>query len=223
MHTIDSTALDVLQSPAYAEAYLVDLYFTGGTYRLSNWPMDMQFITPEAGTPGFGEAGPIIIPADTKATYTGLGPQFAIGQIAASEDAGPGQVTLSIPLVPGMLAATLGNVESYRGRRARIRYQVLHPDTLQPVGAPVPLYVGEMQPVKVPRTSPSGLGGPVGGRIEMQLTRAGTSNARRNDGARLTDTQQQQRHPGDRGLEYVQALVRGETPWLTIAFQQSLL
>lgn len=207
MQTVDSTALDILYSPAYAEAYLVDLYFAAGTYRLTTWAVDLLRPSPE-GPPE---------------TYTALGSQLGISQITASEDAGPGQVTLSIPLAPGMLAATLGNVESYRGRRARIRYQVIHPDTLQPVGAPIPLYVGEMQPVKVPRTSPAGLGGPVGGRIEMQLTRAGTSNARRQDGARLTDAQQQQRHPGDRGLEYVQALVRGETPWLTVAFQRSIL
>lgn len=207
MQTIDSTALDILYSPAYAEAYLVDLYFAAGTYRLTTWSVDLLRPSPE-GQPE---------------TYTALGSQLGISQITASEDAGPGQVTLSIPLAPGMLAATLGNVESYRGRRARIRYQVVHPETLQPVGAPIPLYVGEMQPVKVPRTSPTGLGGPVGGRIEMQLTRAGTSNARRQDGARLTDAQQQQRHPGDRGLEYVQALVRGETPWLTVAFQRSIL
>ena len=207
MQTIDSTALDILYSPAYAEAYLVDLYFADGTYRLTTWAIDLTRPSPEG----------------LDKTYTALGSQLGISQITASEDAGPGQVTLSIPLAPGMLAATLGNVESYRGRRARIRYQVMHPETLQPVGAPIPLYVGEMQPVKVPRTSPSGLGGPVGGRIEMQLIRAGTSNARRQDGARLTDAQQQQRYPGDRGLEYVQALVRGETPWLTVAFQRSIL
>lgn len=207
MLEISPAALAVMQSPAYGEAYLVDLYFAAGTYRLTTWAVDLLRPSPE-GPPE---------------TYTALGSQFAIGQITASEDAGPGQVTLSIPLAPGMLAATLGNVESYRGRRARIRYQVMHPETLQPVGAPIPLYVGEMQPVKVPRTSPSGLGGPVGGRIEMQLTRAGTSNARRQDGARLTNAQQQQRHPGDRGLEYVAELVRGETPWMTKAFQASIM
>lgn len=207
MITIDTAAADILASPAAGEAYLIDLYFADGTYRLTTWTVDLARLTPEGVT----------------ATYTALGPQLAISQISASEDAGPGQVTLSIPLAPGMVSATLGSVESYRGRRARIRYQVMHPETLQPIGAPVPLYVGEMQPVKVPRTSPSSVGGSVGGRIEMQLTRAGTSNARRKDGARLTDAQQQQRHPGDRGLEYVQALVRGETPWLTVAFQRSIL
>jgi len=204
---VDAAADAILSSPADGEAWLVDLYFTGGTYRLTNWPVDLTRPTPEGGS----------------ALYTALGPQLAIGAITATEDAGPGQVSLSIPLAPGMVPATLGNVESYRGKRARIRYQVMDPQTLQPVGAPVQVYVGEMQPVKVPRTSPSTLGGAVGGRIEMQLTRAGTSNARRRDGARLTDAQQQQRHPGDLGLQYVADLVRGETPWLTAAFQRSLM
>lgn len=206
MISIDPAASAILESSATAEAWLVDLYFSDGTYRLTNWPIDMSRPTPE------GAVG----------TYTGLGQQLAIGAITATEDAGPGQVGLSIPLAPGMLAATLGNVESYRGRRARIRYQVIDPQTLQPVGDPVPVYVGEMQPVKVSRTSPSGIGGAVGGRIEMQLTRSGTATARRNDGGRLTDQQQQQRHPGDKGLEYVAALVKGETLWLTVAFQRSL-
>lgn len=207
MIAIDTAAADILASPAVGEAWLVDLYFSGGTYRLTNWPTNLERPTPEGLT----------------ATYTALGPQLAIGAIAASEDAGPAHVALSMPLAPGMLPATLGNVESYRGRRARIRYQVMHPDTLQPVGAPIALYVGEMQPVKVPRTSPSGIGGSVGGRIEMQIIRAGTASARRNDGARLTDAQQQQRYPGDKGLEYVAALVKSDTPWLTAAFQRSVI
>lgn len=207
MIAVDAPALAALQSAAYGEAWLVDLYFAAGTYRLTTWPVDLDRPTPEGPT----------------ATYTGLGQQLAIGTITATEDAGPGQVSLSMPLAPGMLPATLGNVESYRGRRARIRYQVLDAQTLQPLGAPIPIYVGEMQPVKVPRTSPSGIGGAVGGRIEMQLVRAGTSAARRRDGSRLTHAQQQQRHPGDMGLQYVAELVRGETPWLTVAFQRSLL
>lgn len=207
MTPIDPAALAILESPAVGEAWLVDLYFSEGTYRLTNWPVSLERPTPEGQT----------------ATYTALGPQLAIGAIAASEDAGPAAVALSLPLAPGMLAATLGNVEAYRGRRARIRYQVMHPETLQPVGAPIALYVGEMQPVKVTRTSPSGVGGSVGGRVEMQLTRAGTSAARRRDGSRLTHAQQMQRHPGDMGLQYIAELVRGETPWLTVAFQQAIV
>lgn len=212
MITIGSNALSALQSPAVAEAWLVELWFSaippgmvgpvqsgGYPVRVTNWPHDID----TAGV-----------------TWAGLGPQLGISSVQATEDAGPGQVTLSMPLVQGMLAATLGNVETYRGRRARVLYQVMDADTLQPLDDPIPLYVGEMQPVRVTRDSSGG--GSVRGRIEMRLVRAGTSNTRRDDGLRMTHQQQQQRYPGDMGLEYVASLVRGDAVWLSVAFQRSL-
>ena len=214
MITIGSGALAALTSRSVAEAWLVELWFSvappgmvgpvlpgGYPVRITTWPTDVT------------TAG---------ADWRGLGPQLGISQVQSTEDAGPGQVTLSLPLVPGMLAAVLGNVETYRGRRARIMYQVIDADTLQPIDDPIPVYVGEMQPVSVQRDSPGAGGGAVRGRIEMRLTRAGTTNTRREDGLRMTHQQQQARYPGDRGLEYVASLVRGDAVWVSAAFLRSL-
>lgn len=212
MIALSAPVLAALQSRAVAEAWLVSLHFEAGPIRLTTWETDLQTVgSTDPLDDGSIEAA--LIP------WTALGSTLGIGQVKSSEDAGPDAVTLSLPLQSGMLAATLGSVESYRGRRARIWLQIIDAETLQPIGAPVRMYTGEMQPVKVDRSG--GSAGPVTGRIEMQLTRAGMSSIRRQDGLRLTHEQHRLRYPGDMGLQYLGDLVRSDTTWLSVAFQRS--
>lgn len=200
MITMDAAALAALQSRAVGEAWLVSLDFAQGMQRVTTWDVDLV-------TGG--------------ATWTALGSTLGISQIKGSEDAGPDQVTLSMPLQVGMMSLVLGNVESYRGRRARVYLQVMDAETLQPIGSPLLMYVGEMQPVKIDRDGAGAGGGPVTGRIEMQTTRAGMSNIRRQDGLRITHEQQQSRYPGDLGLQYLPDLIKSDATWLSVRFQRT--
>lgn len=200
MIAVDSAALAALQSRAVGEAWLVSLDFAGGMQRVTTWATDLT-----AG----GQ------------TWQALGSTLGISQIKGSEDAGPEQVTLSLPMQAGMMSLVLGNVESYRGRRARIYLQVMDAETLQPIGSPILMYVGEMQPVKIDRSGAGAGGGPVTGRIEMPITRAGMANIRRQDGLRITHEQQLARYPGDMGLQYLQDLIKSDAQWLSAAFQRA--
>lgn len=200
MISVTTAQLSALKGRAVGEAWLVSLDFAGGMQRVTTWAQDI---------------------VSGGQTWTALGSTLGISQIKGSEDAGPDQVTLSLPLQVGMLSLVLGNVESYRGRRARIYYQIMDAETLQPIGDPLQMYVGEMQPVKVDRDGAGAGGGPVTGRIEMQLTRAGMSSARRADGLRVTHAQQQALYPGDMGLQYLGDLVASDAKWLSAAFQRA--
>jgi hypothetical protein len=119
-----------------------------------------------------------------------------------------------------MLAAVLGSASTYRGRAARLSLQ-LFDEAFAPVGSPVPRWSGYMEPVKVTRraaTPDDGGGG--GGRIELPCNRAGMARARNYQGLRHTNAQQLVRYPGDRGLEYMQALIEAPALWLSKQFQE---
>jgi hypothetical protein len=153
-------------------------------------------------------------------TYLGLGDLAQVSTVQESEDTGADQVTLSFALVnPSMLAATLGNVENYRGRAARL-YLQLFDEQFQPAGTPVLRWAGTMQPAKVTRTPSDPNGGASEGRVELQCARAGMARARNPMGLRLSNAQQQQRYTGDVGLEYVQTLIEQPSLWLSKRFQR---
>lgn len=154
-------------------------------------------------------------------TYTGIGSQLAVSGVAESEDASGERITLSVPVVDvGMLAAVLGPASTYRGRAVRLSLQ-LFDATFAPVGSPVPRWAGYMEPVKVSRKAGTPEDGGAGtGRIEMPCNRAGMARARNYQGLRHTHAQQQLRFAGDRGFEYMQALIESPALWLSKKFQE---
>ena len=153
-------------------------------------------------------------------TYLGLGDLAEVSAVGESENTGAEQVTLGFAIVnTSMLSATLGNVENYRGRAARL-YLQLFDDAFQPAGAPVLRWAGTMQPAKVSRTPSDPDGGASTGRIELPCARAGMARARNPMGLRLSHAQQLQRYPGDLGLEYVQTLIEQPSLWLSKRFQR---
>lgn len=189
----------LLASPVRGAHWLIDLAFADGTMYLTTNALDIV----SAGQ-----------------TYRGLGQLLAVSSIQESEDSSTEKLTLSVPVVNNaMLAATLGNVESYRGRRVRLYLQLIG-ENFQPVGERVARWSGYMEPVKVSRTSPPHAGGAAGGRIELPCSRAGMARARNYEGLRLTHAQQQLAHPGDRGFEYVQGLIEQPALWLSKRFQE---
>ena len=199
MLAMDSAQLALLASDAAGVVYLVELDFDSGTYRFTTFNMPLTI----AGN-----------------TYVATGSLGSVGDIKESQETDAQTLSLSLSIADqAVLAATLGNVEGYRGRPARIYLQLLDAQ-FRPVGAPKLRFAGEMEPVKVSRDSQPEEGGPVGGKIELPISRAGMSRARNADGLRLTHEQQQVEYPGDRGLEYVRALIERPAQWLSKRFQQ---
>ena len=197
--TLDGTASARIAAPVRGVAWLVDLEFASGTVYYTTWP---QTIVAGGNT------------------YLGYGDVVDVSPVAESEDAAGDKLTLGFTIVnQAMLAATIGNVDNYRGRRARLWLQLVD-DTFQPAGAPVKRWAGFMDRVSVERKPSPPEGGPSGGRIKLECSRAGMARARNTSSLRLTHTQQQQRYAGDRGLEYVQTLIEQPQQWLSVRFQQ---
>jgi hypothetical protein len=143
------------------------------------------------------------------ATWQGLG-QFL--QVAPTREAGGGGttgVTISLSLVnEAMLAATLGNVEGYRGRALRL-YLQLFTENMVPVGDKKLRWSGYMNTARTK-----------GSKIELPCSRAGLARSRKASPLRLTNAQQTARYPGDRGLEYLQDLIDRPSLWLSKRFQE---
>ena len=195
---LDGTAAARIAAGVRGVAWLVALDFTSGTIRYTTAPL------------------PITVGADT---YAALGTLAQVSAVSESENANAEQLTLGFTVATSLLAATLGNVEGYRGKRARLWLQ-LFDDAFQPAGAPVLRWSGVMDRVSVSRTRSDAAGGPSSGRIELQCSRAGMARSRNPEGLRLSHAQQQQRFPGDNGLQYVQTLIEQPSLWLSKKFQE---
>lgn len=198
--TLDATATARIAASVRGVAWLADLEFVSGTIYFTTSPVSLTVSGHD---------------------YLGLGDLASISPLGESEDANAEKITLGFALVDtAMLAATLGNVDDYRGQRASLWLQ-LYDETWQPAGAPVKRWAGFMDRVTVDRTPPDPLGGGgSGGRLNLECSRAGMARARNLQGLRLTDAQQQQRYSGDIGLQYVQTLIEAPSLWLSKRFQQ---
>lgn len=199
MLALSAQELAQISGPVAGVVWLIELDFVGQTHRFSTFNVPL--------TVG-------------SFTYIPLGNHAAVSDLQESQDTDTQVVTLSLDVVDqGMLAATMGAVEAYRGRQARVLLLLLDEQFL-PVGPARLRFAGEMEPVKVNRQSPGIEGGSVAGRIELPVSRAGLSRARNADGLRLTDEQQRSVYPGDKGLEYVRKLIEQPSTWLSKKFQE---
>lgn len=199
MIALDAAQLAQISGPVAGVVWLIELDFVGQTHRFSTFNV------------------PLTVSANV---YTPLGNHAAVSDLQESQDTDTQTLTLSLDVVnQGMLAATMGNVEAYRGRQARVLMLLLD-EQFRPVGPARLRFAGEMEPVKVTRESPGLGGGAVTGRIELPVSRAGMSRARNADGLRITDEQQRAVYPGDKGLEYVRKLIEQPSTWLSKRFQE---
>jgi hypothetical protein len=196
MLTLSGPELAQIASPICGAIYLLELQFDAATYRFSTFNL------------------PLVIGGET---YAAAGNLAGISDLHESLDSDAQTVTVSLSVAnAATLGSMIGAVETYRGRPARIYLQLLD-ESFQPIGSPRLRFAGEMEPIKVVRDKGAS---PAGGRIELPISRAGLSRARNNDGARLTDEQQRDAYPGDRGLEYVRGLIERPTLWLSKKFQE---
>lgn len=186
------------QASVVGVAWLVELNFTAGVQRCTTAPVPI-----------------------TSGGYTWVAmPGAGVSAVTESADTSTDQIQLELPVVDtAMLAATLGNLEGYRGRRARLYLQLLD-SAFQPVGAPVLRWAGYMEPVRVERQGATPDQPDATGKIVLPCSRAGMARARHRDGLRLTQAQQQRRFPADTGLAYVRSLIEQPQLWLSKRFQQ---
>lgn len=182
----DSAAVGVLA--------LVELAFTSGTLRYTNFPLDVTAL-------GY--------------TWTGIGAIGSIGEIRESEDGAGEKLTVGLSQVASAnLAAALGNVETYQGRDAKVYVAMLDGPTLQVAGTPLLRFAGFMDQVRIER----GQDGTAS--ILLDLVTLSADVRANASGLRLSNAQHQAEHPGERGFEYITDLIGRPQLWLSKTFQQ---
>lgn len=193
--TTDASWDSAASSQALGALYLIELAFTSGTLRLTNWPMDMTVL-------GF--------------TWTGIGAVSQVGELRESEDGQYQKLTIGLTQVQNSyLALALGSAETYQDRDALIRVAVINAETLQITGAPILRFAGKMDLVRIERDAESNTG-----KVLLDLI-AGAYNVRSNPaGLRMNQAQHSARKPGETGFRYVQDLIARPQSWLSAAFQR---
>lgn len=198
---LDGTATATIASSVRGIAWLIALDFNSGPIRYTTAPLDV-FANIGSGT----------------VTFIG-GRMVDVSGISESENTKSDQITLGLTINSAALALALGNVEGYRGKPAQLWLQLFN-STFQPNGLPVKRWAGVMDKVNVSKVKSKATGGGSTGRIEILCSRNGLARVRNADGLRLSHAQQQQRFPGDKGLEYVQTLIEKPQLWLSKNFQK---
>lgn len=179
-------------------AMLLRLGFGSGDLRLTSWPASI--------TSGGN-------------TYQALGSLLQIDGLSHVADTGTEQLTISLAASQDMLAATLGNVENYRGHTMALYLQLMSHATLAPVGTPVLIWSGYMDTISTDdRVDAEGLG--LTSVIKLTCAKAGLARSRNRDGLRMTNEQQQAQYPGDTFFSYVRSLIEQPSVWLTKRFQE---
>jgi len=172
--------------------YLVEAFFTQGTQRWTNWPMDVEW---------------------EGQTYRGLGQLGSVSELQESEGGVGGKVTLRLsPVDVGVLSLAVGNVEGYRGKPVNV-YAWPIDNRYRRVGQPILRHFGVMDQVSVKQDGDSGV-------IELICLPGGTNGIRKSGGQRVSAANQKLVDPTDQGLEYAQGLVNTPQLWLSKKFQE---
>ncbi len=199
MLALDASQIALFSSKIAGVVWLLELDFSDAVKRFTTFNVDLV-------SGGY--------------TYIAAGNVATVSDIREAEDTDAQKMTISLSVANGaLLASALGNVEGYRGREARV-YLLPLDEQYRPVGPARLRFAGEMEPVKISRSKPGFEGGPVGGKIDLPVTRAGLSRARKAEGLRVSDEQQQAEYPGDRAFEFIRPLIEKPTMWLSKRFQQ---
>lgn len=154
---------------------------------------------------------PLVVDANTYQPMFGYG---SIEGLGLSGGASSEAVTLSLNGLPGQsldfLAAALADTPEVDQQLLTIYLQLFNNDDVpseawQPVGSPIPLFRGFMQP---PSVSRSPMQGEEGGTQSISVTAENIFFGRsRPPHGRNTDRDQQARHPGDKFFGFVSSLL----------------
>lgn len=198
--TLDTSASDQATKAVTSIHWLIEADFTVGTQYWTTWPVDVTV---------------------NGNTYRGAGAGVVtVGVVSESEKTDAERLKVSLNVVnSAIVVAAMADPAGYRDRDIRL-YGQFFDETLQPRGGSVMRWKGRMDKVAINREAAPASGGPGGGSIELQCTRAGMARARLFQGLRLSSAQQKSRFPGDEGLSRMQSLIEKPVPWLSIAFQR---
>jgi hypothetical protein len=198
--TFDGTAQARVDAPVRGACLLIEMDFVSGLQRLTTYSNSV---------------------VSGAYTYVGLGNIINVSQIKESEDTTTEKLEIAIAVTnSAMLALAIGQASDYRNRSVRLYLQLLT-ETGVAAGASVLRYSGYMDSLVIERSrADPKSGGSGGGYIKFRCSKSGLSRSRRFDGLRLTDAQQRQRFPGDKGLEYVNAIIEKPPVWLSRRFME---
>jgi hypothetical protein len=180
-----------LTKPVTRTVYFVEFQFSTGTSRLStaNFPITWD---------GF--------------EWSGVGAIGSIGAIEESDGLESKPLNFSINAAqPAWLAMAIGDVESYRGRAAKI-YMCPLDESFQMVDTPVRCWTGIMDMVSV------GINGEAGS-ITLKCETS-SYGLKRRPSLRMNAAQHRKEHPTDTGLDYLTELISNPAVWLSRRFQQ---
>lgn len=182
-------------APALAVMYLIELAFTTGMLRVTNWPTNVTAL-------GF--------------QWLGLGVVSEVGELRESEDGQYQKLTVGLTQVQSSyLALALGSAETYQDKSAKIWVAIADANTLQIAGAPVLRFAGVMDMVRIERDAESNTG-----KVLLDL-QAGAYNVRSNPAAlRMNQAQHSARRPGETGFRYITDLIGRPQVWLSKESQQ---
>ena len=196
---LDIAAKAQISQSTRGVAWLLDLEGSTGTLRFTTWATSV-----DSGGNSYIAAGNLI----------------EVVPFTESENTTTARLVLRFSLVnAAMLSLAIVDPDIYRGRPVRLALQLFDADG-RPVGAAVPRWAGYMDKMAISREKGQVNGGNISGKIELQCSRGGLARARNYDGLRLTSAQQQQRFPGDKGLDYVPNLIEQPSLWLSKKFQE---
>jgi hypothetical protein len=183
-----------LASPHAGILYLVEMNFTTGVYRFTNWTHTVSWGGHE---------------------WLGYGSILGINQVSESESLQWPALDITLNIAnQAQLALALGNVATYRNRDINLYFAVLD-DELRAVGDPQLCWAGHMDQVRLK----TGDGEREAGVVSMRCEIPG-KDGRGPQSLRLNNAQQQARYPGDTGLSRIEALNGKPVTWLSTRFQR---
>lgn len=182
-----------LESDHAGLLYLVELEFTSGTQRITNWSHNLEWM---------GH------------TWIGIS-VLSVSAISESERLEYPALELGLSIAnPSHLALALGAVALYRGKPITL-YQAVLDDELRAVGDPEIAWVGVMDQIRLK----TGDGEQEEGAVSLRCERPGR-DGRGATSLRLNDAQHRARHPGDTFLSRIEALTGKPVVWLSKRFQK---
>lgn len=174
--------------------YLVQMDFSTGTYRFTNWTHSIDWA-------GY--------------TWLGYGALVDVGGMSQAERLEYPSLDIGLQIAdPAMLALALGNASTYRNRLVTVWAGVLD-DELRAVDDPLHYWAGVMDQVRLATGDGEGEGGSVVMRCENPCR---DGRAPRN--LRLNNAQQQARFPGDTGLSRIERMTGVPQQWLSVRYQR---
>lgn len=171
-------------------AYFLELQFSGGTSRLTNFNQTYTW-------GGYD--------------WSGLGQVLSLGAVSEGESAEARPITVSITAAQAeWLAVAIGPVEEYRGRTAKL-YMAPLDDGYKIIGTPVLAWRGTMDAVTI------GIDGNEGG-VEIKCETSANA-LRRRPVIRMNPAQHKRIYPTETGFDYLTSLIANPQLWLSKRFQ----